>query len=216
MDYESNMDLVVFKYSKSGNLMYETAMESNFCFDLVNQLSKFYILGVNSLSYSRNFEVTVQYKYTENYKNKYREIKYDYYSITITDKNASEDGDIGVMVTCKTVEMDGNISLIYNDPKSFEVIVYNEDTINSLSHYYDITESSKDKDFKAVCDTICKLIKICIDNKSDIIRYYDSYRSKYASAYDCSPPEFIDDDEISWQLDPLNKEIREKLFKEFM
>ena len=217
MYYETNNDLIVFKYSKSGNLMYKTAIESNFCRNLEDRLSGFHILGVPSLLGTRNFEVTVEYEYTKSYKEEHRKIDYDVYSIIIADKNASDDGDIGVTITCQTVDRGRDVSLIYDDIKSFEVTVYNKDTVISFPHYYDLEKSVKDKHFERICDTICKLIKTCIDNKNDIIKYYESYQIKYASAYDCSLPEFIidnDDDEILVQLDPLNKEIRSKILND--
>ena len=85
MDYGTNMDLVVLKYSKYGNLMYKTAMESDFCFDLVNRLSNFYKLGINSLMTAKNLEVTIDYKYSE-MDLTYDNVDYDYYDITIKDE----------------------------------------------------------------------------------------------------------------------------------
>lgn len=217
MDYESNNDLIVFKYSESGNLMYKTAIESDFCFNLVNRLSGFHILGAPSLLCTRNFEVTVEYKYTKHIKEAHRKIDYDFYSIIIADKNASDDGDVGITITCQTTDRGRDVTLIYDDIKSFEVTVYNEDTVKSFPHYYDLEESTKDESFERICDTICKLIKTCTNNKDDIIKYFKTYQKNYATAFDCSLPEFIidnDDNEILMQLDPLNKEIRNKLLND--
>lgn len=217
MDYESNMDLVVLKYSESDNLMYKTSIESNFCNDLVNRLSEFHILGIPSFLYTRNFEVVVEYNYTEKYKDELREEKYDFYTITVYDKNASYNEDIEVIITCKTIHLGRRIFLL-DDIKSFEVFVNNKDTIKSFNHYYDLKECKRDKDFERVCETICKLIEICVNNKDDIIKYFRTYQKTYASAFDCSLPEFIIDDddtnEILMHLDPLNKEIRNKLLND--
>lgn len=204
MDYGTNMDLVVLKYSKYGNLMYETAMESDFCVDLVNRLSNFYKLGINSLMTARNLEVTIDYKYSE-------------YDITINDKRYEEYCN-SLVITCEVTRSGGRSILSHND-KSLRVVTYNDYGEQSFPHYYDLTESEKNEDFDNICDTLFRLIKSFKDNDQDIVNYFSTYRNAYASAHDCGAPEFIidnDDDEILWQLDPLNKEIRYKIFREFM
>lgn len=216
MDYESNMDLVVLKYSESDNLMYKTAMESDFCNDLVNRLSEFHILGIPSFLYTRNFEVTIDYNHSE-MDLIYDGVKYDYYSITIDDKG-SEEYCNSLIITCDVTKSGGETSFSYNE-KSLGVLTYNEYGLQSLPHYYDLTELDENKDFKNICDTLLKLIKSFENNEQDIVNYFSTYQKSYASAYDCGSPEFIidnDDDEILMQLDPLNKEIREKIFKELM
>ena len=109
-------------------------------------------------------------------------------------------------------------TLSHND-KSLRVVTYNEFGEQSFPHYYDLTESEKNEDFENICDTLLKLIKSFEDNEQDIVNYFSTYQKVYASAYNCNTPEFIidnDDDEILWQLDPLNKEIRYKIFRDFM
>lgn len=216
MEYESNMDLVVLKYSKYGNLMYKTAMESDFCFDLVNRLSNFYRLGINSLMTARNLEVTIDYKYSE-MDLTYDNVDYDYYDITINDKRYEEYCN-SLVITCEVMRSGGRSTLSHND-KSLRVVTYNEFGEQSFPHYYDLTESKKNEDFENICDILLKLINSFKDNEQDIVSYFNSYQKAYVSAYDSSVPEFIidnDDDEILWQLDPLNKEIRYKIFREFM
>ena len=216
MEYESNMDLVVLKYSKYGNLMYKTAMESNFCNDLVNRLSNFYKLGINSLMTARNLEVTIDYSHSE-MDLTYDNVDYDYYDITINDKR-SEEYCNSLVITCEVMRSGGRSILSHND-KSLRVVTCNEYGEQSFPHYYDLTESKKNEDFDNICDTLFWLIKSFKDNEQDIVSYFNSYQKAYVSAYDSSVPEFIidnDDDEILWQLDPLNKEIRYKIFREFM
>ena len=216
MKCEDNNDSIVFKYSKSGDLIYKTTIETNFCRNLEQRLSEFHILGIPSFLYTRNFEVTVEYNYTEKYKDELREEKHDFDTITVYDKNASYDEDIEVIITCKTLHFGRRIFLL-DDFKSFEVFVNNKDTVKSFNHYYDLKECKKDKDFERVCETICKLIEVCINNKDDIIKYFTTYQKNYATAFDCSLPEFIidnDDDDILMQLDSLNKEIRNKLLND--
>lgn len=216
MDRGTNMNLVVLKYSKYGNLMYKTAMESDFCFDLVNRLSNFYKLGINSLMTARNLEVTIDYSHSE-MDLTYDNVDYDYYDITIKDERYEEYCN-SLTITCELMRSGGISALSHND-KSLRVVTYNEFGEQSFPHYYDLTESKKNKDFENICDTLLKLIESFKDNEQDIVNYFSTYRNAYASAYDCSVPEFIidnDDDEILWQLDPLNKEIRYKIFREFM
>lgn len=216
MDYGTNMDLVILKYSKYDNLMYKTAMESDFCFDLVNRLSNFYRLGINSLMTARNLEVTIDYKYSE-MDLTYDNVDYDYYDITINDKRYEEYCNF-LVITCEVMRSGGRSTLSHND-KSLRVVTYNEFGEQSFPHYYDLTESSKNEDFKNICDTLLKLIESFKDNEQDIVNYFNTYRNAYASAYGGSAPEFIingEDDEIVIQLDPLNKEIKEKIFEQFV
>lgn len=216
MDYESNNDLIVLKYSKYGNLMYETAMESDFYVDLVNRLSNFYKLGINSLMTARNLEVTIDYSHSE-MDLTYDNVDYDYYNIIIADKR-SEKYCNTLVITCEVMKSGDILSLSHND-KSLRVVTYNDYGDQSFPHYYDLTESSKNEDFKNICDTLFKLIESFKNNEQDIVNYFSIYRKGYASAYGGSAPEFIingEDDEILMQLDPLNKEIREKVFKEFV
>lgn len=216
MDYGTNMDLVVLKYSKYGNLMYETAMESDFCVDLVNRLSNFYKLGINSLMTARNLEVTIEYSHSE-MDLTYDNVDYDYYNIIIADKR-SEKYCNTLVITCEVMKSGEILTLSHND-KSLRVVTYNEFGEQSFPHYYDLTESSKNEDFKNICDTLLKLIESFKNNEQDIVNYYTTYRTSYVSAYGGSAPEFIingEDDEILIQLDPLNKEIKEKIFEEFV
>lgn len=216
MDYESNMDLVVLKYSKYGNLMYETAMESDFCIDLVNRLSNFHRLGINSLLYTRNLEVTIDYSHSE-MDLTYDNVDYDYYDIIVDDKRSEKYCDT-LVITCEVMRSGGKITLSHND-KSLKVVTYNDYGEQSFPHYYDLTESSEYADFKNICDTLLKLIESFKNNEQDIVNYFGTYQKGYASAYGGSEPEFIinnNDDETVTQLDPLNKEIREKVFKDFV
>lgn len=216
MEYESNMDLVVLKYSKYGNLMYKTAMESNFCNDLVNRLSEFHRFGINSLMTARNLEVTIDYSHSE-IDLTYDNVDYDYYDITIKDERYEEYCN-SLVISCEVTRSGGISSLSHND-KSLRVVTYNEFGEQSFPHYYDLTESSKNEDFKNICDTLLKLIESFKNNEQDIVNYYTTYRTSYVSAYGGSAPEFIingEDDEILIQLDPLNKEIKEKIFEEFV
>ena len=213
MEYKSNNDLIEFEYFDSSNLIYTTVIESNSCRNLEQRLSGFYILGVTDLLCTRNFKVTVRYDYTEHYKDEHRKIDYDFYTITITDNSTPEDESPSVTITCKTELHEKRVHLIH-DNDSFEVTVYNKDTIKSLPHYYNLKKSAEDKDFERMCETIGKLIETCNNNKEDINKYFKTYQHSYASAYDDSLPEFIinDRDEIIMQpLEPLNKEIRNKL-----
>ena len=216
MDYESNNDLIVLKYSKYGNLMYETVMESDFCVDLVNRLSNFHRLGINSLMTAKNLEVTIDYSHSE-MDLTYDNVDYDYYNIIIADKR-SEKYCNTLVITCEVMKSGDILSLSHND-KSLRVVTYNDYGEQSFPHYYDLTESSKNEDFKNICDTLLKLIKSFKDNEQGIVNYFSTYRKGYASACGGSEPEFIingEDDEILMQLDPLNKEIREKIFEEFV
>lgn len=216
MDRGTNMDLVVLKYSKYGNLMYETAMESNFCIDLVNRLSNFHRLGINSLMTAKNLEVTIDYSHSE-MDLTYDNVDYDYYNIIIDDKR-SEKYCNTLVITCEVVRSGGKLTLSHND-KSLKVVTYNDYGEQSFPHYYDLTESLKNEDFKNICDTLLKLIESFKNNEQDIVNYFNTYRKGYVSACGGSEPEFIinnNDDEIVTQLDPLNKEIREKVFEEFV
>lgn len=211
MEYESNMDLVVLQYSKYGNLMHETAMESDFCVDLVNRLSNFYKLGIKSLMTARNLEVTIDYSDSE-MDLTYDNVDYDYYNIVIDDKRSEKYYDT-LVITCEVVRSGGKVSLSHND-KSLRVVTYNDYGEQSFPHYYDLTESSEDEDFKNICDTLLKLIESFKNNEQEIVNYYTTYRTSYMLAYGGSAPEFIindENDEILMQLDPLNKEIREKI-----
>ena len=145
MEYESNMDLVVLKYSKYGNLMYKTAMESDF-----------YKLGINSLMTARNLEVTIDYKYSE-MDLTYDNVDYDYYDITINDKRYEEYCN-SLVISCELMRS-GEISTLSHNDKSLRVVTYNEFGEQSFPHYYDLTESKKNEDFENICDTLFKLIK---------------------------------------------------------
>ena len=216
MDRGTNMDLVVLKYSKYGNLMYKTAMESDFCINLVNRLSNFHKLGINSLMTAKNLEVTINYSHSE-MDLTYDNVDYDYYDITIKDERYEEYCN-SLSITCELMRSGGISTLSHND-KSLRVVTYNEFGEQSFPHYYDLTELKKNKDFENICDTLFRLINSFKDNEQDIVNYFSTYQKSYVSAYGGSVPEFIidnDDDEILWQLDPLNKEIKEKIFIEFM